>query len=142
MAGSNPSRIECCLPRITDARAGLFIDANLLVLLVVGSVDRGLIEKYRRLREYSEEDYDLPLGLLGRFQQVFVTPNTLTETSDLLGQHAEPERSLLFKGLRFIIQRSREVVVASKDAASNREFERLGRPMRPSWKLPMRRRRF
>ena len=40
------------------APAGLFIDANLLVLLVVGRVGRDLIAKHRRLREYTAEDYE------------------------------------------------------------------------------------
>ena len=46
------------------ARAGVFIDSSLLVLLVVGSVGRDLIEKHRRLREYTAEDYDLLIDLL------------------------------------------------------------------------------
>ena len=67
--------------------AGLFIDSNLLVLLTVGSVGRDLIAKHRRLREYTAEDYGILVDLLSRFDQVFVTPNTLTETSNLL-EHA------------------------------------------------------
>jgi hypothetical protein len=59
------------------ATGGLFIDTNLLVLLTVGSVGRDLIAKHRRLREYTAEDYDLLLNLLGNFDRVFVTPNTL-----------------------------------------------------------------
>ena len=46
------------------APVGFFIDANLLVLLVVGSVGRNLIAKHRRLREYSEEDYEVLVDLL------------------------------------------------------------------------------
>ncbi len=37
---------------------GFFIDANLLVLFVVGSVDRELIRKHRRLQRFSIKDYD------------------------------------------------------------------------------------
>ena len=106
--------------------SGFFLDANLFVLLVVGSVGRDLIEKHRRLREYSAEDYEILIDLLDRVERVFVTPNTLTETSNLLAQHAEPERSLFFDGLRFIIHESEEVVVASAVASSNRAFNRLG----------------
>ena len=106
--------------------AGYFIDANLFVLLVVGSVGRDLIAKHRRLREYTIDDYETLLDLLDPVDQVFVTPNTLTETSNLLAQHGEPERSLFFRRLRFIIQQSEEVVVASEAASSNSEFDRLG----------------
>ena len=106
--------------------SGYFIDTNLFVLLVVGSVGRKLIEKHRRLRKYSAEDYEILINLLGRVERVYVTPNTLTETSNLLGQHAEPERSRFFERLHFIIQESKEVVVASAVASSNSAFNRLG----------------
>lgn len=106
--------------------SGFFIDANLFVLLVVGSVGTELIAKHRRLREYSEEDYETLISLLEQVDRVFVTPNTLTETSNLLAQHRDPERSRFFEQLRFIIQESEEVVVASTAASSNSEFGRLG----------------
>ena len=105
---------------------GYFIDANLLVLLVVGHEGRDLISRHRRLREYSADDYDILTDLLDEVDQVFVTPNTLTETSNLLGQHAEPERSRLLSRLRLIIQDSHEVVIASAAASANSAFERLG----------------
>ena len=108
------------------APTGYFIDANLLVLFVVGGVDRNLIAKHRRLREYTEEDYDVLLTLLNPVDELYVTPNTLTETSNLLGQHAEPERSMLLNELRGLIQRSQEVVVSSAQASNNREFPQLG----------------
>ena len=106
--------------------SGYFIDANLLVLLVVGSVGREFIEKHRRLSEYSAEDYDILNSLLDPVERVYVTPNTLTETSNLLGQHREPERSRFFDRLRFIIHESEEVIVASAQASSNSAFNRLG----------------
>ncbi len=105
---------------------GYFIDSNLLVLYVVGSEGRHLIPKHKRLKEYSTEDYDLLLLLLQPVGRVLVTPNTLTETSNLLGQHREPERSLLLKRLGFIIQESEEFVIASATASANSAFERLG----------------
>ncbi|MCY4593980.1 MAG: hypothetical protein OXC19_04190 [Bryobacterales bacterium] len=109
------------------ARAGLFIDASLLVLLVVGSVGRDRISKHRRLRgAYTAEDYDILVDLISPVDRVFVTPNTLTEASNLLGHHAEPERSRLFDKLRAFIQKSEEIVVASEDASGNIAFQRLG----------------
>lgn len=106
--------------------SGFFIDANLFVLLVVGSVGTEMIAKHRRLREYSEEDYKTLVRLLDRVDRVFVTPNTLTETSNLLAQHGDPERSRFFQMLRLVIHKSEEVVVASSVASSNSEFGRLG----------------
>ena len=105
---------------------GYFVDANLLVLLVVGSESRDLISKHRRLEDYSAEDFDILLDLLKGVGQMFVTPNTLTETSNLLGQHGEPERSLLLTRLRYLIHGSQEIVVTSVNASYNFQFEKLG----------------
>lgn len=66
---------------------GYFIDANLLVLLVVGRVGSDLISKHRRLRAYTSEDYDVLNDLIGQVERMYVTPNTLMEASNLWGQH-------------------------------------------------------
>ena len=71
---------------------GYFLDTNLFVLLVVGSESRDLISKHRRLEHYSPEDYDILLDLLEGADQLFVTPNTLTETSNLNQSQGEMRR--------------------------------------------------
>ena len=108
-------------------RKGIFIDANLLVLLVVGATDQALISKHRRLRTFMVEDYGRLVELIEQAAgQVFLTPNTLTEASNLLAQHPNPERSRFFEVLRRIIGKSEEIVVASKTASRNDAFVRLG----------------
>jgi len=103
--------------------AGVFIDANLLVLLVVGRVDRNSIPKHKRTSRFSPEDYDRLLEIVDTARRVFVTPNTLTETSNLLANRSDPR----FLGtLRRLIEATDEIVVTSKAAAGNRMFDRLG----------------
>ena len=92
----------------------------------MGSVGRELIAKRRRLQGYSREDYEILINLLSHVDHLYVTPNTLTETSNLLAQHREPERSLFLEHLGAIIQESREVVVRSIEATGNNEFVNLG----------------
>ena len=106
--------------------AGYFVDTNLLLLFVVGSESPELISKHRRLNSYSSEDYYALYQLLDQSGRVYVTPNTLTETSNLLGQHGEPERTSLLERLRSIIQDSQEVVVASTIASNSPAYVRLG----------------
>ena len=106
--------------------SGIFVDANLLVLFVVGSTDTRLIAKHRRLRTYEPEDYERVAEMVSRAGRVLVTPNTLTEASNLLAQHGEPDRSRFLATLKSLIELSREVVVASSDAAANPDFPRLG----------------
>ncbi len=103
--------------------AEAFIDTNLLVLLVVGSVDREQVGKHRRARMFTPDDYDFLLRVIGTLKRVFVTPNTLTEASNLL--ESRRDRRFL-KRLRLVVERSEEVVVASVNAVRHTEFSRLG----------------
>lgn len=105
---------------------GYFIDANLLVLLVAGAVDRDIIARHGRLQDYTAGDYDLLFNLVHEADRLFVTPNTLTEASNLLSQHGEPDRTLLRDALRGVILDSEEVVVASADASAARAYLRHG----------------
>ena len=116
------------IPNSLNAPVGYFVDANLLVLLVVGNVDQDLIAKHGRLEEYTAEDYVTLLDLLSqtRQSQIYVTPNTLTEASNLLSQHREPERSLILERLQILIEDSSEIVVKSIQASRNYTFVRLG----------------
>lgn len=104
----------------------LFIDANLIVLLIVGSVGRDLIARHRRTRTFAVEDYDRLIRAISLVGNIQVTPNTLTEASNLLGQHGEPQRSQLLLALRTLIEQSNETIVASVDAARRDAFPRLG----------------
>ena len=105
----------------------MFIDTNLLVLLVVGETDKALISRHRRTKAYQMEDYELLVRLINETDhQVFVTPNTLTEASNLLAQHGEPERSRIFGVLQALIETTEEKVIESKAAARNSNFRRLG----------------
>jgi len=102
---------------------GVFLDTNLLVLLVVGSVDRGQVERHRRTKRFTVEDYDRLVRLLEGLEQVFVTPNTLTEASNLLERRGDPR---FLRQLRRLIEVSHEIVVVSAEAAAAPAFERLG----------------
>lgn len=100
-----------------------FIDSNLLVLLVVGSVDRGQVGKHRRAQSFTPEDYDRLLGMINALKRVLVTPNTLTEASNPL--ESRDDRRFLDR-LRLVIEGSEEIVVVSAAAARNTAFPRLG----------------
>ena len=127
-----------------------FVDTNLLVLLVVGATGRHLIAKHRRLRRFAKHDYDLLLRLIASAKAsgrrtgstaagaVLVTPNTLTEASNLLDQHQDPERTRFFDTLRTLIERNEEVVVKSVTAAAIPEFSDWGSPTPSSSRLPQR----
>jgi hypothetical protein len=67
-------------------RLGILLDANLLLLYVVGAVDRDRIGKWKRTEKFLADDYDLLVAIVSRFERVVTTPNILTEVSNFLGQ--------------------------------------------------------
>lgn len=103
--------------------SGYFVDANLLVLLVVGNVDRDDILKHKRTRAYTVSDYEKLSQMLASVKRILVTPNTLTETSNLV---CGDERMAAM--LRKLIQSSHieEVYIDSRTATGRGEFEWLG----------------
>ena len=107
--------------------SGYFTDANLLVLPVAGDTDPHIITRHKRLKQFTVGDYRVLRELI--FEAggiVYVTPNTLTEASNLLRNYGEPDRTRLADTLAALIDESREVVVRSVDAAANVAYRRLG----------------
>ena len=105
---------------------GIYIDANLILLLTVGLTRQELITKHKRTKEFSLSDYKLLLKLLAPFETILVTPNTLTEASNLLSQHADPEKSEILGTFRNLVKESEETSIASSDAVDHVKFPLLG----------------
>ncbi len=104
------------------------LDSNLLLLFIVGSTSRDYIAKHKRLKAYAESDFDLLLERLGVVSSILLTPNTLTETSNLIDHIGEPARSHIYRTLNALLSlpESVEEYVPSKHAASLPELPRLG----------------
>ena len=65
------------------------IDANLLLVLVVGLNDPRLLGRKKHVAEYCKEDFDVLCGVLNDFDRLLVTPNIITEfESDLRKRRA------------------------------------------------------
>ena len=63
----------------------LIIDANLLLLYVIGFVDQGnYIEKSDRLKKFKKKDYEILLDIIKPFKEVYVTPYIAAEVSNLI----------------------------------------------------------
>jgi hypothetical protein len=105
---------------------GLVLDANLLVLLVVGSASRDYIGRHKRLQAYTVDDYETLASLVDEAQSVSTTPNALTEASNIASQIAEPARTHIRQTLAVAIGVLQERYIASSDACGKPEFIRVG----------------
>ena len=61
----------------------LLLDSNLLLLYLVGSFQRTLVERFKRTNEFSLGEYDLLASIVRQFQFLVTTPHILTEVSNL-----------------------------------------------------------
>ena len=62
---------------------GVLVDTNLLVLFLVGRVNRQRILNFKRTGDFTIEDYDLLLRLIDWFGKLIATPHVLSQVSDL-----------------------------------------------------------
>lgn len=96
------------------------------MLVIVGSVARRRIGTHRRLKSFSSGDYDRLLALLDGVLTIWVTPNVLTETSNLLGIDGSDQSRPYAVALRNLIGSGLEVYVPSDVAVARNEYQYLG----------------
>ena len=61
----------------------ILLDANLLLLYLVGTFERARIVRFKRTATFTEADFDLLVGFVGAFRTIVTTPHLLTEVSSL-----------------------------------------------------------
>jgi predicted nucleic acid-binding protein len=105
----------------------LLVDANILVLYLVGSLDPSLIGKHKRTNQFGVEDYHLLDDFLRQFKKLVTTPNVLTEASNMVAQIGGQETVTRLRGaLGRIVEALDEQHVPSTQASKVAEFRRLG----------------
>jgi predicted nucleic acid-binding protein len=105
--------------------AGLLVDTNLLVLYIVGSVNRNRIEQFKRTRQYTKADYVLLLRVLGRFKRLFTVAHVLAEVSNLTDLSGS-ERLLAREILKQTVSVLEEAPLPSIQAANDSLYPRHG----------------
>jgi hypothetical protein len=106
----------------------LILDANLMVLLIVGLKDRALIARHKRTQEFCDEDFELLQSVIGNFDRIVVTPNILTECSNPLRQIGDPACTELTAILKTLVEGDDldERYLSSREAVRVVDFPRLG----------------
>ena len=103
----------------------VLVDTNLLVLYVIGNVNRRRIETFKRTRQYRPEDHDLLLRVLTNFTSVYTLAHIMAEVSNLTDLH-QPELLLARRALKEMVKVCHEVPLPSGQAMEERVYERLG----------------
>jgi hypothetical protein len=104
---------------------GVWVDANLLILLLVVLVNRRRILDFKRTQNFTVEDFDTLSRLITWFGKLVTTPHLLGQVSDLTDLPGKDLRTIrkLFSSL---VQKMEEPYDASKALVTDDLFSRLG----------------
>ena len=101
----------------------LLIDTNVLLLHVVGSHDRTLIERLKRTATFTQADFELLQGELRNYSALIVTASILAEVSNLLPDWAH---ELVAQSMPNIFAAFQEEGAGFAEIMADRVFPRLG----------------
>ena len=104
---------------------GVLVDTNLLVLYLVGTVNRRRVLNFKRTGDFATEDYDLLVRLIDWFGKLIATPHVLSQVSDLtdLTGNELAEVRALFK---LLVEQIEERYDGSRSLVGDPAFERFG----------------
>jgi len=103
---------------------GALVDTNLLVLFLVGCVNRQRILNFKRTQDFAIEDFDLLSRLIEWFGRLISTPHVLTQVSDLVRLPGK-ERLAIRRLFRLVVERIEESYDPSLALVSGPTFERF-----------------
>ncbi len=93
----------------------LLLDANLLLLFLIGTFDRNLIRAFKRTAGFATEDYDILANLLPLFRNLITTPQLLTEVASLANSLPESLKPQWHDHLRVYTVHLFEILTPSID---------------------------
>lgn len=111
-----------------EPRNTLLVDANLLILIVVGSIAPERIERFARTKRYTNDDFNLAREFIARFRWTVTTPHILSQVSDLLQfQRAHSELgAAIIAALRHIYAATVELHVPARNLAREPRYPEIG----------------
>ena len=115
------------LELIEKHRGGqLLIDTNLLILCLVGRMNRRRIANFERTSSFDAGDYEILEMLIAQFQKAVTTPHILTEVSNLAGKLARKELLRIRELLSYWIGTTLEIFEPSSEVVADPAFKNFG----------------
>jgi hypothetical protein len=104
---------------------GVLVDTNLLVLFLVGKVSRKRILNFKRTGDFTIEDFDLLVRLIGWFGKLIATPHVLSQVSDLTDLTGD-ELTEIRELFKVLVENIEESYDTSRPLVGDPVFRRLG----------------
>jgi hypothetical protein len=92
------------------AGKSVLLDSNLLLVFLSGLLGPHLFKRFKRISDYTINDYELLVRLLGHFTVLLTTPHVLTEVSNLANSLNEPYKRDWSMNLATLIASEQEAV--------------------------------
>jgi hypothetical protein len=116
-----------------DARAlikkhrskGVLVDTNLLVLFLVGLVNKPRIVSFKRTQDFTIEDFDRLSELINWFGKLVTTPHVLSQVSDLTDLSGK-ELQTIRRNFGRLVEQMEETYDPAKGLVRHDLFSRLG----------------
>ena len=101
---------------------GIFIDTNILVLYIVGTINPKYIKRFNRGKnDFDENDFILISEFIDSFETKITSPQILSEVSNFLDEKAD-----FCLGLKAYIELSEEKYIESEDLTKSHTFLKFG----------------
>lgn len=112
---------------IAASRDGILLDTNVLLVLLVGSVDEKLVGNVSRLRGYDAEDFRRLSDLVSNANRIVMTPHIAVETWNLADNmlYGSHKKSFM-NAFGSLMIRSEERWTKTVEICKARHFSRLG----------------
>ncbi|MGA2329921.1 MAG: hypothetical protein ABSH05_27055 [Bryobacteraceae bacterium] len=108
------------------ASRGVLIDANLLIVLLIGRQDRSAVSRFPHSKEYTAAEFDVLDRFVRRFRRIITTPHILTEVSNLSGKLRGDDLTLFRAMLAQEICQYEERQRAAQEVVQSPYFAKLG----------------
>lgn len=105
----------------------VILDANMLIIYSLGKVDRDQLGTHKRAQAYMPEDFDLLMDLIADYESILITPNAVTECSNLFFDDSDcGAKEALQDLLHLPITDIKECYIPSSQASDRDQYSFLG----------------
>ena len=109
-----------------NLQAGVALDTNIFLLLIVGSINTDLLSKSSKTCKFDKADYETLIRFCSPFSRHVITPPIITEACNLLETLNKQNDSRVFQSIRCYLEEVKESRSESSYLASLPVFPTLG----------------
>lgn len=104
----------------------IVIDANSLIVLIVGIINDAKHLNHRRTSDFEIIDFKLLLNKIGNPKNLVVISNVWTEVDNLLNQSFHKDDLRYYRAIKYLISLSNEIYTKTSEIINEKSFEKIG----------------